>query len=132
VSGNTLLTVTPAVLESIAVCLGAYPSTTCGTSTTSVGATLGLNAARAVLRGGQPTATAARTNLTSLATWAAANPQEVTVSSAGLATVVATDNGAHAITASYGTVAAYRGLRHGMGHGIHDRADRLPLADDRS
>ena len=36
-----------------------------------------------------------------------ANPQEVNVNSAGLATVLATDNGAHAITASYGTIAAY-------------------------
>ena len=32
---------------------------------------------------------------------------EVNVNSAGLATVVATDNGAHAITASYGTVGPY-------------------------
>ena len=106
VSGNTLLTVTPAVLESIAVCLGAYPSTNCGTSTTSVGATLGLNATEQFSAVGSYSDGSTQ-NLTSLATWTAANPQEVTVSSTGLATVVATDNGAHAITASYGSVAAY-------------------------
>jgi hypothetical protein len=107
VSGNTLLTVSPAVLESIALCLGAYPGTSCGTSTTSVGATLGLNATQQFSAVGSYSDGSTQ-NLTNLATWTAANPQEVTVTSTGLATVVATDNGAHAITASYGTYAAYQ------------------------
>jgi hypothetical protein len=107
VSGNTLLTVSPAVLESIALCLGAYPGTSCGTSTTSVGATLGLNATQQFSAVGSYSDGSTQ-DLTNLATWTAANPQEVTVSSAGLATVVATDNGAHAITASYGTYVAYQ------------------------
>jgi hypothetical protein len=106
VSGNTMLTVTPAILESVAVCLGPYPSTSCGTNTAAVGVTLGLNATQQFSAVGTYSDDSTQ-DLTSLATWASANPQEVTVSSTGLATVVATDNGAHAITASYGSIAAY-------------------------
>jgi len=106
VPGNTLLSVTSAILESVAVCLGPQPSTSCGTSAASVGVTLGLNATQQFSAMGTYSDGSTQ-DLTSLATWAAANPQEVTVSSTGLATVVATDNGAHAITASYGTIAAY-------------------------
>jgi hypothetical protein len=106
VPGTTLLTVQPPQLELLAVCLGAYPSASCGTSTTSVGATLGLNATQQFSAAGTYSDGSTQ-NLTSLATWAAATPQEVNVNSAGLATVVATDNAAHAITASYGTIAAY-------------------------
>ncbi len=105
-SGATLLTVQPPISESVALCLGAYPSSTCGTSTASVGATLGLNATQQFSAVGTWSDGSIQ-NLTSLATWAAANPQEVNVNSAGLATVLATDNGAHAITASYGTVGPY-------------------------
>ena len=105
-AGSTLLTVQAPVLESVAVCLGAYPSSTCGTSTTSVGATLGLNATQQFSAVGAYSDGSTQ-NLTSLATWAAFSPQEVNVNSAGLATVLATDNGAHAITASYGTIAPY-------------------------
>ncbi len=106
VSGNTLLTVSPAVLESISVCLGAYPGTSCGTSTASPGVTLGLNASQQFSAVGTYSDGSTQ-NLTSLATWVAANPQEVTVSNSGLATVVATDNGAHAISASYGSISPY-------------------------
>jgi hypothetical protein len=105
-AGSTQLTVQAPVLESVAVCLGAYPSASCGTSTTSVGATLGLNATQQFSALGTYS-NGSTQNLTSLATWAAFSPQEVNVNSAGLATVLATDNGAHAITASYGTIAPY-------------------------
>jgi len=46
-------------------------------------------------------------DLTATATWTAHDPVEVNVNSTGLATVLATDNNAHAVTASYGTVAPY-------------------------
>jgi hypothetical protein len=106
VSGNTQLTVSPTVLESVAVCLGPYPSNSCGTSTASVGVTLGLNATQQFSAVGTYSDNSTQ-DLTSLATWTAHDPQEVTVSSTGLATVVAADNNAHAITASYGSIAAY-------------------------
>jgi peroxiredoxin len=107
VSGTTQLTVTAAILESVAVCLGPQPSTSCGTSTASVGVTLGLNATQQFSALGTYSDGSTQ-DLTSLATWAAETPQEVTITAAGLATVVATDNNAHAITASYGTFAAYQ------------------------
>jgi hypothetical protein len=106
IAGSTLLTVQPPTLKLLSMCLGAYPSATCGTSTTSVGATLGLNATQQFSAVGSYSDGSTQ-NLTSLATWAASTPQEVNVNSAGLATVLATDNGAHAITASYGTIAPY-------------------------
>ena len=104
-SGTTLLTVQPPILESVALCLGPYPSSSCGTSTASVGVTLGLNATQQFSATGTYSDNSTQ-NLTNTATWFAYNPQEVNVNSAGLATVLATDNNAHAITASFGTVAA--------------------------
>ena len=106
-SGTTLLTVQPPILESVALCLGPYPSSSCGTSTVSVGATLGLNATQQLSATGTYSDNSTQ-NLTNTATWAAHDPQEVNVNSAGLATVLATDNNAHAVTASFGTVAAYQ------------------------
>jgi hypothetical protein len=104
--GSSVLTVLPPVLESIAVCLGPYPSASCGTSTLSVGATLGLNATQQFSAVGTYSDNSTQ-NLTS-ATWTARDPQVVNVNSVGLATVLATDNNAHAVTASFGTVAAYQ------------------------
>jgi hypothetical protein len=106
VAGTALLTVQPPILESVAVCLGAYPSAFCGTSTASVGATLGLNATQQFSAQGIYSDGSIQ-NLTNTATWAAHDPLQVNVNATGLATVLATDNNAHAVTASYGTVAAY-------------------------
>ncbi|MGB9477717.1 MAG: choice-of-anchor D domain-containing protein [Candidatus Acidiferrum sp.] len=105
--GSTLLTVQPPILESIAVCLGGYPSPTCGTSTASVGVTLGLNATQQFSAVGTYSDNSTQ-NLTNIATWQAHDPVEVNVNSTGLATVLATDNNAHAVSASYGTIAAYQ------------------------
>jgi hypothetical protein len=76
VSGDTLLTVTPAILESITV--------------SPAGVSLGLNGTQ------QFTATGSYSDgttadLTQSATWASGNSQVVTVNSTGLATVVAAD-----------------------------------------
>lgn len=101
-TGSTLLTVQPPILELLAVCLGPYPSAQCGTSTASVGTTLGLNGTQQFSAVGNYSDGSSQ-NLTSLATWTSTNPQEVTVNTTGLATVVATDNAAHSVTASYGT-----------------------------
>jgi Bacterial Ig-like domain (group 2)/Abnormal spindle-like microcephaly-assoc'd, ASPM-SPD-2-Hydin len=106
VSDTTTLTVSPAVLESLAVCLGAYPSTNCSTSTAPVGVTLGLNATQQFSAIGT-FSDGSTQNLTSLVTWSSGNSQVVTVTStSGLATVVAATNVAVAITASYQTIAA--------------------------
>jgi hypothetical protein len=90
VSGDTLLTVTPAILESITV--------------SPAGVSLGLNGTQ------QFTATGSYSDgttadLTQSATWASGNSQVVTVNSTGLATVVAATNVAVAVTASSGTIA---------------------------
>ena len=106
-SGSTTLTVQPPIYEGgFAVCLGVYPSTTCGTSTTSVGVTLGLTATQPFSAVGT-FSDGSTQNLTNLATWISHDMQEVTVNGTGLATVVATDNASHAVTATYGGVAAY-------------------------
>jgi hypothetical protein len=105
VSGSTTLTITPAVLESVAVCLGPYPATSCSTSTTPVGVSLGLNGTQqfsAVANYSDGTTQ----NVTSTASWSSANSQMVTVNSTGLATAVATSTTAIAITASYGGFAS--------------------------
>jgi hypothetical protein len=104
VSGNTLLTVTPAVLESIAVCLGPYPGTSCSTSTTPVGANLGLNGTQQFSAVGNYSDGSTQ-NLTDSATWASNDTQVVTVSSTGLATALAATNVAVAVTAGYGSFA---------------------------
>ena len=49
-------------------------------------------------------------NLTSTATWASFNSQVVTVSASGLATAVATTNQAIAVSASFGTFAAFQNI----------------------
>ncbi|HXW90815.1 MAG TPA: choice-of-anchor D domain-containing protein [Terriglobales bacterium] len=104
VSGNTTLTVSAAILESLAVCLGAYPSTNCSTSTASVGVTLGLDGTQQFSAVGSYS-NGTTQNLTSLVTWTAGTPAAVTVSTTGLATVIAANNAANSITASYGTIA---------------------------
>ncbi len=88
--GNTLLTVTSAILESITV--------------SPDGVSLGLNGTQ------QFTATGSYSDgttadLTQTATWASGNSQVVTVNSTGLATVVAATNVAVSVTASSGTIA---------------------------
>ncbi len=90
VPGNTLLTVTSAILESITV--------------SPDGVSLGLNGTQ------QFTATGSYSDgttadLTQMATWASGNSQVVTVGSTGLATVVAATNVAVPVTASLGTIA---------------------------
>ena len=102
VSGSTTLTVSPATVVSVAVCVGAYPSTNCSTSTTPVGVTLGLNGMQqfsAVANYSDGTAL----NVTNSATWSSGNAL-VSVSATGLATVVNESSSGVpvAITASYG------------------------------
>jgi hypothetical protein len=93
VAGSTLLTVVPsATLESITV--------------TPPGVSLGLYGTQ------QFTATGSYSDgttadLTQIATWASYDPQAVTINSTGLATVVATNNEANAVTATYGSIAPY-------------------------
>ena len=106
VVGSTTFTVTAPILQSVAVCLGPYPSSTCGSSTVSVGVTLGLNATQQFSALGIYSDSSTQ-DLTATATWQAHDPIEVNINSAGLATVIGTDNGAHAITASYGTIGPY-------------------------
>jgi len=93
ISGSTVLTVVPSTtLESITV--------------TPNGVSLGLYGTQ------QFTATGSYSDgttadLTQIATWASYDPQAVTISSTGLATVVATNNAANAVTASYGPIGPY-------------------------
>ena len=109
VPGTTLLTVQPPIFESVAVCLGAYPSASCSTSTTPVGSSLGLNGTQQFSALGTYSDGSTQ-NLTSTATWASFNSQVVTVSAAGLATAVATTNQAIAVSASFGTFAAFQNV----------------------
>ena len=109
VSGDTLLTVSPANLESVTVCLGLYPGTSCSTSTTPTGVSLGLNGTQQFSAVGSYSDGSTQ-NLTNSATWASNDSQVVTVSATGLATAVAATNVAVGITASSGTFAAFQNI----------------------
>ena len=93
VAGSTLLTVVPsATLESITV---APPGVSLGPYGTQ----------QFTATGSYSDGTTA--DLTQIATWASYDPQAVTISSTGLATVVAANNQANAVTASYGSIEPY-------------------------
>jgi hypothetical protein len=92
VAGNTVLTVTAAILESITVA--------------PTGVSLGLNGTQQFTATGNYSDGSTQ-DLTSTATWATQNSQVVTVSTTGLATVVAATNVAVGITASSATIAPY-------------------------
>jgi uncharacterized protein YjdB len=109
VSGDTLLTVSPALLESVALCLGPYPGTSCSTSTTPVGANLGLNGTQQFSAVGSYSDGSTQ-NLTTTATWASNDSPVVTISATGLATAVAATNVAVGITASSGTFAPFQNI----------------------